>query len=278
MGQGGQFLDGVRVVTIAGNVPGPMAAARLRESGASVVKIEPPAGDPLAGIAPSWYGELHAGIGVERLDLKGDAGHARIDALLHEADVLITSQRPSSLLRLRLGPEHLRSRFPALRLLRIVGNLRDVEEAGHDLTYQARTGLLGQEMPRTLAADVMTSERVFAGVLALLRQPPGAWLDIGMVQSLDSLLAPLRHGLTAPGGPLGGGAANYRVYDAKSGRVAVAALEPHFESRLYAQLGLPVGTDLSSRLRERSAAEWEAWARDHDLPLVAVAGDATYNV
>lgn len=278
MAQGAQFLDGVRIVTIAGNVPGPMAVARLREAGASVVKIEPPAGDPLAGIAPAWYGTLHAGIPVERIDLKSDAGHARIDALLHEADVLITSQRPSALLRLRLGPEHLRARCPALRLLRIVGNLRDVEEAGHDLTYQARTGLVGQEMPRTLAADVMTSERVFSGVLALLRQHPGSWLDVGMVQSLESLLAPLRHGLTAPGGPLGGGAINYRVYDAKTGRVAVAALEPHFESRLYAQLGLPAGTDLTSRLLERSATEWETWARDHDLPLVAVAGIVTYNV
>ncbi len=278
MASGAPFLEGVRVVTIAGNVPGPMAAVRLRDAGASVIKIEPPAGDPLSAIAPAWYAELHAGISVERVNLKSESGSARIDGLLHEADVLITSQRPSALLRLHLGPEHLRARFPALRLLRIVGNLRDVEEAGHDLTYQARTGLLGDAMPRTLAADVMTSERVFSGVLALLRQHPGSWLDVGMVQSLEPLLAPLRHGLTAPGGALGGGAMRYRVYETKAGRVAVAALEPHFETRLYAQLDLTVGADLTSRLLQRSAADWEAWARAHDLPLVAVAGVATYNV
>ena len=197
-----------------------------------------------------------------------------MDGLLHEADVLVTSQRPSALLRLGLGPESLRARFPSLRLLRIVGNLRDVEEAGHDLTYQARTGLVGEAMPRTLAADVMTSERAYSGVLALLRQHPGSWLDVGMVQSLEPLLAPLRHGLTVPGGPLGGGAAQYRIYETKAGRVAVAALEGHFERRLYALLELASGSDLSSRLLERTAPEWEAWARDHDLPLVAVAGVA----
>src|SRR6476620_4693658 len=36
------FLDGIRVITTAQNVPGPLAAARLRQAGASVTKIEPP--------------------------------------------------------------------------------------------------------------------------------------------------------------------------------------------------------------------------------------------
>ena len=270
------YLDGVRVVTIAQNVPGPLAAARARRAGAHVIKIEPPGGDRLVLLAPDWYAELHADITIERLDLKTDSGRSRLTALLADADVLLTSQRPSQLARLGLEIETLRLGAPRLRMLRIIGSLRDPERAGHDLTYQAEAGLVGEAMPLTLAADVMASECAFAGILALLRQPPGATLDVGLVESLEPLLAPLRFGLTVPNGPLGGAARQYRIYTAKTGRIAVAALEPQFEARLYRELGLTPGADLSERFRERTAAEWDAWARERDLPLTAVQelGDA----
>ena len=264
------FLDGIRIVTVAQNVPGPLAAARLREAGASVTKVEPPAGDPFLPLAPAWHAEMHAGISIERLDLKTAEGQARLAALLGDADVLLTSQRPSALARLELDPDALRARFPRLRMLRIVGTIREPEQPGHDLTYQAQAGLLGDGMPRTLAADVMTSERAFAATLALLRLPAGSVIDVGLVESLDPLLAPLRHGLTAPGGTLGGGAPRYGVYRTKSGRVAVAALEPHFERELYRHLELPINADPSPLFLDRTAPEWEHWARERGLPIVEV--------
>ena len=265
-----EFLDGVLIVTMAQNVPGPLAAMRMKQAGARVIKIEPLTGDPLLELSPAWHAEMHAGISIERLDLKADAGRERLRVLLSDADVFITSQRPSSLTSLGLDPQTLRARFPRLRMLRIVGSVREPERPGHDLTYQAQCGLLGDEMPRTLAADVMASERVFAGTLALLRQSLGSIVDVGVVESLDPLLAPLRHGLTVPRGPLGGGAPQYRVYAAKTGRVAVAALESHFAIRLYEELDLPLRSDPSLRFLERTAIEWESWARERDLPIVAV--------
>jgi len=264
------LLDGVRVVTMAQNVPGPLAAARLGQAGARVVKIEPPAGDPFLAVSPAWHAEMHAGIPIERLDLKSENGQTRLGALLADADVFIASQRPSALARLGLDPDTLRSRVPEVRMLRIVGSVRDPEHPGHDLTYQALSGLVGDATPHTLSADVMASERAFAGALALLRQPAGAVMDVGLVESLEPLLASLRHGLTTPRGTLGGGAPRYRVYPARVGRVAVAALEPHFERRLYEELDLPVPSDPSARFLERTANEWEQWARERGHPLVAV--------
>ena len=264
------LLDGIRVVTIAQNLPGPLAVARLREAGASVVKIEPPAGDPFLALSPAWHAELHDGITIERLDLKSEVGNARVRMLLENAHLFVASQRPSTLKRLGLDAESLRGRCASLRMLRIVGSLRDPESAGHDLTYQAEAGLVADAMPRTLAADVMGSERAFSAALMLLRMPPGSTMDVGLVESLDPLIASLRHGLTTPNGTLGGGAPRYRVYSTKAGRVAVAALESHFEARLYERLELPVNSDPSSRFLERTAVEWEGWARQHDLPIVAV--------
>jgi crotonobetainyl-CoA:carnitine CoA-transferase CaiB-like acyl-CoA transferase len=191
-------------------------------------------------------------------------------ALVGDADLLITSQRPSRLARLGFDPDSLRERFPRVRLLRIVGSTREPEVPGHDLTYQAHAGFVGDEMPRTLVADVIGSERAFATAIALLLQPPGSATDVGLLESLEPLAAPLRHHLTSRGGALGGGAPQYRIYAAKAGRVAVAALEPHFERALYEQLQLPVRSDLTARMGERTAEEWEAWARERDLPLAAV--------
>ena len=273
-----EFLNGVRIVTMAQNVPGPLAVARLADAGARVTKIEPPSGDPMLLLSPAWYAEMHVGVAIERLDLKAVAARDRLTTLLMDADVFITSQRPSVLGRLGLDPDTLRAQLPRLRMLRIVGSVRDPERPGHDLTYQAQSGLLGNGMPRALLADVMTSERAFGCVLALLRQSIGATMDVGLVDSLEPLVASLRHGLTTPAGVLGGGASRYGVYPTKSGCIAVAALEPHFATRLFHELGLPMNADPSSRFLERTAAEWETWARERDLPIVVVANDPAMKV
>ena len=65
-----RFLEGVRVVTMAQNLPGPLAAAGMRAAGAHVTKIEPPAGDPFLALSPEWHAEMHDGVTVEPLDLK----------------------------------------------------------------------------------------------------------------------------------------------------------------------------------------------------------------
>jgi alpha-methylacyl-CoA racemase len=235
-----------------------------------VRKIEPPSGDQLLTLSPTWYAEMHAGIPVERLDLKRAEGYARLLALLLNADVFLTSQRPSSLIRLRLDPTSLEAHVPHLRTLRIVGSLRNPEQPGHDLTYQASAGLIGDEVPRVLIADVMASELILVETLKILREPKGATTEIGILESMAPMLAARRHGLTLPGGPLGGGAPGYRLYATKDGRVAVAALEEHFASRLTTALGISALADLSSRFLSRTADEWEAWASERGLPIVAL--------
>jgi alpha-methylacyl-CoA racemase len=259
----------VRVVSMAQNVPGPVAIARLAAGGASAVKIEPPGGDPLADICKPWYDELHAGIRVERLDLKSREGMARLKALLHDTDLFLASHRPSALRRLGLDAASLQSEFPALRHVNIVGDIATPEEPGHDLTYQGRAGLLRRDMPLTLIGDMVGAERAHAVMLSVMHEP-GASRVVGLFDALNDLSAPLRHGLTADGGHLGGGNPAYRLYRAREGMVAVAALEPHFRARLYEGLGLNDGADPSALFVTKTAAEWEAWATERDLPLVAL--------
>ena len=255
---------------MAQNVPGPVAVARLIQRGARAIKIEPPSGDQLAGICRAWYDELHRGVDVERLDLKSPAGKTRLAALLRSCDIFIASQRPSALARLGLDAGTLGRDIPTLRHLNIVGDTADPERAGHDLTYLAQHGLLRDTMPLTLIADMVGAERACTAAIELMHEPPGSSRVVGLADAIHDLAAPLRHGLTAPGGQLGGGNPAYGVYAARDGMIAVAALEPHFRARLYELLALDEGSDPGKTFKARTAAEWESWALEHDLPIVAV--------
>ena len=95
-------LAGVRVLSLALNLPGPAALLRCRNMGASCLKFEPPAGDPMSHYNAAAYAALHAGVTVEIADLKTDAGRARLHEALGQTDVLLTSFRPVSYTHLTL--------------------------------------------------------------------------------------------------------------------------------------------------------------------------------
>lgn len=285
MAAGAGPLDGVRVVSVAINLPGPAAVARLASLGASVTTVLPPGGDPLEQYAKAWFDELHAGQSVERLDLKAEADRARLDALLEDADVLVTSSRPSALARLGLDHATVGGRHTQVCQVDIVGSAgAGAEAAGHDLTYQAAAGLLHDgRMPSTTVVDLAGAERAVAEVCAALleraRTGRGSHRVVALADVADLLARPIVHGLTTPDGPIGGGLATYGVYAAASGSVALAALEPHFVARLAAALGVGPEDLTRQRLGEefarRTAAEWQVWADEHDVPLVAVSSLST---
>ncbi len=259
----------MKLVTIAQNVPGPVAVARLVAGGATAIKVEAPWGDPLDGFCKPWYDELHANVAVVRLDLKTDEGMRALTDLLGSADVFIASQRPAALERLGLDVASLSRRFPLLRHLNIVGDTAHPDEPGHDVTYQAKAGLLHDGLPKTLLADLLGAERAYAAVIEMMYRGPGGRRVVGLFDALHDMTAPLRHGLTAPGGVLGGANPAYGVYAASDGRVAVGALEPHFRERLYAALGLADGSPIATVMATKTAAEWEQWGHEHDIPLKA---------
>lgn len=271
-------LAGMSVVTLAVNVPGPAAAARLAESGAAVTKVEPAGGDPLARFAPAWYESLAAGQEVRRLDLKSAPDREELDSLLARADLLLTSSRPASLERLGLPWEALRAAYPRLCQVAIVGHPAPREnEPGHDLTYLAGWGLLSPpEMPRTLLADLAGAERAAGAALGLLlgreRGFGAGYAEVALSEAAEAFAAPLHHGLTSPGGVLGGGLPGYGLYRASDGWIAVAALEEHFLGRLLSELGMERADRkaLAAAFAERPVSEWERWAVERGLPVVAV--------
>lgn len=270
---GGQLpLEGLRVVSLAVNLPGPLAAARLAALGADVTKVEPPEGDPLERYAPRWYAELATGQRVLRLDLRERPGADALEELLQRSDLLLTSMRPSAAARLGL-PEAVRRH--RLAHVEIVGGAADAaEEPGHDLTYQAVHGLLRPpDNPTVLVADTLGAERAVSAALlawgSVARGFAAPHVRVSLEEAAGAAAAALRHGLTAPGGPLGGGVPGYGIYATADGHVAVAALEPRFARALAEHVGR-THEELAAEFGRRTTAEWEALAAELDLPVAGL--------
>ncbi|MBO1754976.1 CoA transferase [Allobranchiibius sp. CTAmp26] len=277
-------LEGLRVLTLAVNLPGPVAASRLAGLGARVTKVEPPAGDPLALACEPYYRGLLAGQEVVQLDLKADAGRVSLWELLEDTDLLLTSSRPRALERLGLDWESLHARLPRLSQVAIVGHPgAGGDLPGHDLTYQAGAGVLRPpQLPTVLVADLAGAERAVADGLALLLQAArtgrGGRREVALSEVAEAMAEPAGHGLTAPGGLLGGALPGYGIYPTRRGYVAVAALESHFWDALVMALGIGGSRgDLEAAFAARTAAEWEAWGAERGLPIAAIRepGDPT---
>lgn len=273
---GSNALAGIRVVSIAINLPGPVCARRLADFGACVVKVEPPAqlgGDPMRHYAPAYYQILHAGLAVHSIDLKTE--RRALDDLLAEADVLLTSQREPALQRLGLDWVTLSAAFPRLCRIAIVGS-RHNNDAGHDLTYITDAGIATPpQLPATLVADLAGAERAVAATFAVLRLRDatgrGQQAVVALEDAANAFAAPLKFGLTAAGQILRGGNPGYNFYPTSDGWVALAALEPHFAARVQAAAGVPFTShDLSTFFSRRPCAHWAAWATQHDIPLSVI--------
>lgn len=282
-------LRGVRVLSLALNLPGPAAFMRLKAMGATCLKAEPPgpkgaSGDPMGQYNPTAYATLHDGIKVVTIDLKTDKGQARLHKELARTDVLLTSFRPSALAKLGLSWKALHKAHPALSVVAIVGAPgARAEEPGHDLTYLADAGLVtGLDLPATLFADMggalMASEAALQAVLAQKTSGKGSFQEVALSDAAAWLALPRTWGLTQPKGAVGGAHAGYRVYPCKDGRVAVAALEPHFAASLCAAAGVAmndmgamfqptthqaIATFLASQTRKRL----DALSVEKDIPL-----------
>src|SRR5690349_18108669 len=102
-------LDGVRVLDLSRMVAGNMLSLQLADFGADVVKVEPPAGDPLR----DWYDAgqpLHWKTYARNkrslvLNLRHAAAKDALMRLVARADVFIESFRPGTLEEMGPGPD-----------------------------------------------------------------------------------------------------------------------------------------------------------------------------
>lgn len=93
------LLAGVRVLDLGAFYAGPYASRLLADLGASVIKVEPIAGDPMRG-ATSIFRSAQAGKRVIALDLKSSLSIPVLTRLMRWADVVSHNMRPNAAERL----------------------------------------------------------------------------------------------------------------------------------------------------------------------------------
>ncbi len=197
-------LAGVRVLEYAQYVAGPLCGVVLRDLGADVVKIEPPAGDGYRYVMPvspglgRFFVPLNRGKRSVVLDLKTADGRRRSGALLERADIVLHNYPPARAEAFGLDWETLHPAHPAL----VVGVVTSFGTTGplagtpaYDLVAQARSGLLtahagpGDTVPvraggipmADLTAGYLLASSVLAALVAARASGSGSLVDVSLL-------------------------------------------------------------------------------------------------
>jgi alpha-methylacyl-CoA racemase len=252
----------VTVADLTRQLPGPFASRELQRLGASVVKIEPPDGDPMSTAAPGWYRALNEGKEIVAWDARSE----QPPPVLREASVVLEGFRPGVFDRLgaELAPDAI--------LCSITGFGAQgprAQQAGHDLNYLGYAGVLADTapaVPPVQIADLAAGgQTAVIEILAALLEGGPKHIVVSMTHASHRFVSYRLAGDPSPR-LLTGGAACYRIYETADGRyLTVAALEPKFWWRLCELLERPDLVDrqlapelpeLTSLFRSRPLAAW----------------------
>lgn len=307
-------LTGVKVLDLTRLLPGPYATLVMADLGATVDKVEDPNGGDYTRHMPPLKGDVSAlFLGLNRnkrsivVDLKTPEGVATLKGLVKHYDVIVETFRPGVMDRLGVSYDVLSKENPKLIFCSVSGFGATGPaklKAGHDLTYIARSGVLGYggeangapAMPGVQIADLGGALFAVVGMLAALHERAttgkGRFVDVSLSDSSMAFLhmhlaarmlmgteaGPLQRGKEA----LNGGYACYGVYPTKDGRsLAVGALEPKFFQGVCRVLERPelfdeaydtlrggserVRAELTKLFVTRTQAEWVTLFSQHDL-------------
>lgn len=205
-------LEGFLVLDFSQFLAGPMAAMRLGDLGARVIKIErPPEGDIGRGLA---FGGIAADGDTLSFhitnrnkqsyaaNLKDSADLGSVMKLIEKADVLVQNFRPGVMERIGLGYEAVKAINPSIIYGSITGYGADgpfAKRPGQDLLAQSISGLPwlnGSEndppIPVGIAlADIITSihlaHGITAGLLKRERTGEGSLVETSLLESMLDL-------------------------------------------------------------------------------------------
>ena len=222
-------LAGTLVVSLDQAVAAPMAARRLADAGARVIKLERPEGDFAREYDKAVHGECTHFVWLNRgkesvvVDLRRGEDRRLFEALLAKADVFLQNLKPGALAKLGYAIEDLRQRYPRLIVCSISGYGEEGpfrERKAYDLLVQAESGLAsltgGPEAPARVGVslvDIGTGLHAYEAILEALiqraRTDEGADIRVAMFDAMMEWMtvpllfaeyaeAPRRSGLTHP--------------------------------------------------------------------------------
>ena len=132
-------LDGIRIVSLAEQYPGPYATLLLADLGAEVVLVERNQGGDPARQFPDFHAALNRNKKSVTLDIKADAGKAQLRDLVASADVPMEGFRPGTMARLGFGYEAMARSTPVWFTFQFpVSDRPDHTVTGRRMTFPIR--------------------------------------------------------------------------------------------------------------------------------------------
>jgi crotonobetainyl-CoA:carnitine CoA-transferase CaiB-like acyl-CoA transferase len=204
------FSD-LKIVELASVLAGPSVGQFFAELGATVVKVENPrqGGDvtrtwKTAGEQTddrsAYFCSANWGKQSVALDLTQAADRQVVDALLHEADIVIASYKPGDAAKFGMDYTTLSQRHPRLIYGQITGYGANDPRVGYDAVLQAEAGFMymngepggpSLKMPVALV-DVLAAHHMKEGLLLALlnryRTGQGALVEVSLWQAAVSSL------------------------------------------------------------------------------------------
>lgn len=181
-------LSGVVVTDMSRVLAGPYSAMLLADMGATVIKVESPAGDDTRSFAPPVHPETEQSTyfqSINRnkrsitLDFADAADREVLRTLIARSDVVIENFKAGSLSRFGLDAQTLTTELPALIWASVTGfgTGAGAKYAGYDLMVQALSGFMDTTGPADgdphragfAVFDVLTGMHLTIGILAALR-------------------------------------------------------------------------------------------------------------
>lgn len=204
-------LKGLKVVDLSHMLAGPLAARRLGDLGARVIKLEPKGGEALRSLPPvekhvagssTYFHAFNTGKDSVSFDMSSESDLQFVRNLVREADVVIQSFRPGVLDKVGLGYSAVSSMNEKVVYASVSG-YGDIDawrrEPGQDLLAQARSGIMwlsgidnGKPAPLGfLVADTSTANILIQGILAALVgrgvSGKGAHVETSLLEALIEL-------------------------------------------------------------------------------------------
>ena len=242
-------LDGVVVLDLGQIYQGPYAGFLLAQSGARVIKVEPPQGESARGRGPTLpFAMLNSGKECITLDLKSTEGVAQFKQLVRTADVVLMNYAPGVPERLGIGYDVLSELNPKLVYAHACGfGVRNLDGSptestipAMDLTVQAHSGSMsttGHDHDPPLKSgtafiDFLGGTHLFGAITTALfeveRTGQGRSVEVAMADAAYFTLAThlsqwQQTGTTMRNGNrhAGLGMAPYNVYECADGHLAI---------------------------------------------------------
>lgn len=259
-------LDGVVVLDLGQVYQGPYATYLMAKAGATVIKIEPPSGEPVRQREAVSKGSgvpfalLNGHKKCITLNLKSEQGRDLLKRMVEKADVLLENYAPGVMDRLGMGWETLRTVNRRLVYASGSGYGLSGPDRGNlamDITVQASSGMMSvtgfSDGPPVKAGpavvDFLSGTHLYAGVLTALYERhftgQGRLVEVAMQEAVYPTLASnlayyYDYDQVPPrtGNQHGGrSAAPYNVYPVKDGHIAIIGVKDLHWTNLLKAMG-----------------------------------------